>query len=84
MKKLKESSHIIQIIEVYESTEEVIIVMEFIGGGNLGSFNFSIENYARESEVKFMVCQILIASYAMKKQGIIHRDLKPDNILISN
>jgi serine/threonine protein kinase len=57
--------------------------MEYIPGGDLGSF-INERGSLSELEVKFMAEQLIGALGYLHERGITHRDVKPDNILIAH
>lgn len=61
----------------------LIIVMEFVPGGDLGSFVLS-RGALCEDAVRDMARQLLEALAYLHRKNITHRDIKPDNILIDS
>jgi serine/threonine protein kinase len=61
----------------------LIIIMEFVGGGDLGRL---IADYGPLSEnaTKTMTRQLLDALGYLHDMNITHRDVKPDNILVQS
>ena len=82
MKKLKHNS-IVKIFENFENSKYLVIVMEYINGGDLRSF---VRKRLRvdENTAKFIFRQIIEALEYIHSKGVIHRDIKLDNILINN
>jgi serine/threonine protein kinase len=79
------SPNIVQIIDVFEDQGYVVLVMEYIQGGNLAHL---IEE-RNEKGIPFTPVEVLdlaipiVAGVAhAHKHGIVHRDIKPENILI--
>ena len=74
--------NIVQLIDYFETLEEIIIVLKYIEGNTLTNFlkekNFNLS----ENEVAYIIYQIAIGLEYLQKFGIVHRDLKPDNIMI--
>ncbi|KAK1541833.1 hypothetical protein CPAR01_05220, partial [Colletotrichum paranaense] len=60
-----------------------IIIMEYVGGGDLGKL-ISGRGCLNEISVKQMAAQLLSALAHLHENHITHRDVKPDNILISS
>ncbi len=61
----------------------IIIVMEFVPGGDLGKFIGS-RGILSEETTKIMAEQLLHALDYLHQKNITHRDVKPDNILIQS
>ena len=74
--------NIVQLIDYFETLEEIIIVLKYIKGNTLGDYlkekNFNL----KENEVANIIYQIAQGVNYLHKFGIVHRDLKPDNIMI--
>ena len=81
MKKLHHKN-IIRLLEVFESNKNVMIVLEYAGGGDLLQI-IKTRGRLSESECKGIFFQIIDAIKTCHNTGIIHRDVKLDNILLS-
>ncbi|KAF7665936.1 hypothetical protein LDENG_00127430 [Lucifuga dentata] len=77
-------SSLIQLYASYESRNEIILVLEYVGGGEL--FDRIIdENYKlMELDAVVFIRQICEGVQHMHKMYILHLDLKPENILCVN
>ena len=80
MKKLNHSS-IVKILEMFESDNYILIIMEYINGGNLYSF-VKKRRKLNEKTAKFLFWQITQGIKYMHNNGVVHRDIKLENILI--
>lgn len=82
MSLLRKLDHenIIHLHEVYESENNIHLILECLEGGELferikknGSYN--------EKDASIIMRCILEALVAMHKKNVVHRDLKPENLL---
>lgn len=78
---LLKHEHIIQVFEVFESSEKIIIVMEYASNGELYDF-INNKHQIPESEARRFFRQIVSAVHCCHKNGIVHRDIKLENILL--
>eukprot|EP01091_Cochliopodium_minus_P019875 TRINITY_DN8497_c0_g1_i1.p1 TRINITY_DN8497_c0_g1~~TRINITY_DN8497_c0_g1_i1.p1 ORF type:complete len:316 (-),score=79.65 TRINITY_DN8497_c0_g1_i1:59-1006(-) len=82
---LKKVNHpnIIKLEEMFETQDNLYLVMELITGGEL--FDRIVEKGCySETEAATVVHKILDAIKYLHEQGICHRDLKPENLLLSS
>ncbi|XP_018532010.1 myosin light chain kinase 3 isoform X2 [Lates calcarifer] len=77
-------ANLIQLYAAYESRNDIILVLEYVGGGEL--FDRIIdENYKlMELDAVVFIRQICEGVQHMHKMYILHLDLKPENILCVN
>ncbi len=73
----------INLYEVYETTNSVYFVVDLLSGGELlhrvrdkGSFS--------EYDLKMLMKNLLSALEHLHQKGIMHRDLKPENMLLKS
>ena len=80
MRKLNHPN-ITKILEMFEDEKYILIIMEYINGGNLFSF---VKKRRKLSEKisKFLFRQIILGINHIHSQNIVHRDIKLENILI--
>ena len=76
--------NIIKLIEVYESSNSLYLIMEECHGGEL--FDKILEHIEKkemysEKEAAKIILQVMSAVDYCHKNGICHRDLKPENLL---
>ncbi|XP_055084518.1 myosin light chain kinase family member 4 isoform X2 [Periophthalmus magnuspinnatus] len=74
-------ANLIQLYAAYESRNDIILVLEYVGGGEL--FDRIIdENYKlKELDAVVFIRQICEGLQHMHKMYVLHLDLKPENIL---
>ena len=73
---------IIRIIDVFDSSDAIYIVLELIEGGEL--FNHIIsQGQLDERTSKFLFRQICLGVKYLHDNSISHRDLKPENVLLT-
>lgn len=74
--------NIIRVLDFGTSEEYFYISFEYFESKNLRKL-FGEKNFT-ESEIEFLIAQILKALRYAHKNNIIHRDLKPENILVDD
>eukprot|EP00463_Aulacantha_scolymantha_P001302 TRINITY_DN1935_c1_g1_i1.p1 TRINITY_DN1935_c1_g1~~TRINITY_DN1935_c1_g1_i1.p1 ORF type:complete len:282 (+),score=20.79 TRINITY_DN1935_c1_g1_i1:297-1142(+) len=82
---LKRLNHknIIKIFDVYETSEELFLVLELVTGGDLFDRIVSLNGKGYpEDRARFIFQQMLEALDYLHRNGVVHRDLKPENILL--
>ncbi|KAL2159176.1 hypothetical protein VTH06DRAFT_2608 [Thermothelomyces fergusii] len=83
MRKIKHPN-IVEYIEHLDWDDRLlIIIMEFVGGGDLGRL-IAENGPLSESATKTMARQLLDALGYLHDMNITHRDVKPDNILVDS
>ena len=80
MRNLRHPS-ITKILEMFESEKYVLIIMEYISGGNLQSF-VKKRRKLNEKTAKILFKQIMEGIKYIHSKNIVHRDIKLENILI--
>lgn len=80
MQKLKQNT-VVKIYETFETQKYLIIIMEYISGGDLLSY-VKKRNKLTESVAKYIFRQIITSLDYTHCQNIVHRDIKLDNILL--
>ena len=74
-------SKLLQLASAYENPREMIMVMEYIGGGELFEKVVADDFTLTERDCLLFMRQICQAIGYMHEQNIVHLDLKPENIL---
>jgi len=78
-----EHRNIISLVDVFETSAKIYMVMEMMNGGEL--FDYVVEKGTlSEEEGSLFVRKITSAVAHMHNLGIIHRDLKPENLLLTS
>lgn len=79
---LQKRSHknVVKVYEIFETTETVIIELEYICEGSLTSY--LSRTYLTTNQQTDLIKQLAQAIEYLHYHGIVHRDLKPENILI--
>lgn len=82
---LKKIRHVnvIRLLEVFESPKQVLMVMEYAGGGDLLHY-VKQKKRLTEAEAKPIFKQIVYALAHIHSRNVLHRDIKLDNILLDN
>lgn len=80
MQKLKQNS-VVKIYETFETPKYLVIIMEYISGGDLLSF-VKKRNKLNESSARYIFRQLITALELIHSQNVVHRDIKLDNILL--
>ncbi len=82
--KVCQHPHIVKLYDVFENSDFIYLITEFLEGGDLFSYlqkrNFKLP----EARVANLIHQICIAVYYLNSYGIVHRDLKPENLVMSD
>ncbi len=75
--------NIARVTDLIEHTDPPALVMEYVNGENLESFQTRLPYILPEAAI-LIVIEILKALEYAHAQKLIHRDLKPENVLISH
>jgi serine/threonine protein kinase len=70
-----------KILETFESEKYMLIIMEYISGGNLQNF-VKKRRKLTEKTAKILFRQIIQGIKYIHSRGIVHRDIKLENILL--
>ncbi|KAJ4295716.1 Protein kinase protein rad53 [Collariella sp. IMI 366227] len=83
MQRIKHANVVEYIEHIDWDDRLLIIIMEFVGGGDLGRL-IAENGPLSETATKTMSRQLLDALGYLHDMNITHRDVKPDNILVSS
>ena len=73
--------NITKILEVFNDEEYMLIIMEYINGGNLFSF-VKKRRKLSEKMARYLFRQIILGIQHIHSKNVVHRDIKLENILI--
>ncbi|KAK6107281.1 Ankyrin repeats (3 copies) family protein [Brugia pahangi] len=71
----------IKLFEVYETSSDVILVLELVSGGELFDY-VSAKECLGETEAAAFIEQILLAIKHLHDNHIVHLDIKPENVML--
>ncbi|CAD8185762.1 unnamed protein product [Paramecium octaurelia] len=74
--------NIVKIKEIYDKTNQIVIIHEFVDGQTLERFINEHGTQLHQTEIQSIMREILLAIVYIHEQGLLHRDIKPDNIMI--
>lgn len=80
--RLLKHPNIARLYDVWENRNEIYLIMEYVGGGELFHF-LAKESPIAEKEAIYLFRQLVDAVVYCHRMQIYHRDLKPENILLS-
>ncbi|XP_078079909.1 myosin light chain kinase, smooth muscle-like [Mustelus asterias] len=75
---------LVQCLDAFESRSEIVMVMEYISGGELFERIVDEDFELTEATCVLYVRQILAGLQFMHQQNVVHLDLKPENIVCVN
>jgi calcium-dependent protein kinase len=80
--KICQHPNIIRFYDVFENSDYIYIVMEFLKGGDFFNYLESRNFKITEERARTIAHEIATSIYYLHSFGIAHRDLKPENILM--
>ncbi|CDW83301.1 myosin light chain kinase [Stylonychia lemnae] len=80
--KICQHPNIIRLLDVYENSENIYIVIEYMEGGDLFTYLEKREFKITEDRARSIAHQIAAALYYIHSYAIAHRDLKLENIMM--
>jgi tRNA A-37 threonylcarbamoyl transferase component Bud32 len=97
LRRLRGQEHVVKLLDVFETTEEIQLVTEYCAGGELfdaiqkrqrwnrrHTGHSGKNNSSSEAQAATITFQILQALEKVHSLNIVHRDVKPENILLAN
>jgi hypothetical protein len=82
--KLCKHPNIVRLLDHFENSEYIFIVMEYLAGGDLGDYLVKCKFKFDEKTAANLLLQIGLGIKYLHQYGIVHRDLKPENIMLVN
>lgn len=79
--KLIEHPNLLGLMDVYETSKELFLILEYVAGGELFDYLVS-KGRLRPSEARSYFRQIIFGLHYCHSFNICHRDLKPENLLL--
>jgi len=83
LKQVKHHPNIIKLYDVFETPDELQLVLELVKGGELFEHLVNDGNYSEFTAAKY-IKGIASAMEYLHSLGIVHRDLKPENLLLTS
>jgi serine/threonine protein kinase len=80
--KMCQHPNLIRMLDVFENTENMYIVMELLEGGDLFSYLEKRKFRIPEMRASRIVHSLAAGLYYLHCYGIVHRDIKPENVLM--
>lgn len=86
------SPFVLQLKQTYNTPNQIMMLMEFVQGGELWSYIYEKENAIKRNSaggfvlpaVKFYAGNVLLAFKHLHARNIAYRDLKPENLLMNH
>jgi len=75
--------NVIKLYEIFETQDDVILILELITGGELFDKIIELQSYS-ERDASILVHQVISAVEHLHEKKVVHRDLKPENLLLSS
>jgi len=81
---------ILKLLQTYNHSNQILMLMEFVQGGELWSYIYEKTNTVKRSQpggfemsaVKFFSANVILAFKHIHGRNIAYRDLKPENLLM--
>ena len=75
--------YIVRLVEVYDRSGRVYMILELMEGGKLTYIIQKADGNYSEAFCKYSLYCVVRGLLSMHRKSILHRDIKSDNILVS-
>ena len=77
------SPFIVNLLLSFQNHHNLFLLMELLTGGDLRFHLINYNFYFTETQVKFLLSNIILGLEYIHSKGIVHRDLKPENVIFN-
>jgi serine/threonine protein kinase len=78
------SPFVVNVLCSFQDKNNLFIVMELLSGGDLQFHILNYDYYFTETQLKFLMTNLILGIEYIHKKGLIHCNLKPDNIMFDS
>lgn len=82
--KLCRHPNVVRLLDHFENSEYIFIIMEYLSGGDLGDYLNKVNFKVIEQRAAEIMYQLGLGIKYLHSYGILHRDLKPENIMLAD
>lgn len=82
LEMVRKHPRLVDLVEVYETSHELILVTEYASGGELYQ-HVVVEERIEEKEVRRLMRQVLDGLLFLHDRNTVHLDVKPQNVLLT-
>ena len=77
------SPFVINLLYSFQNQNNLFLVMALLTGGDLRYHLLNYKFFFTETQLKFLMTNLILAIEYIHKKKIVHRDLKPENIIFN-